>query len=495
MAHTVQLKRSLTASSTPSAGQLAAGELAINTVDETIFFKNSGGTVKSLSAMSDLTSNLVTLATTQTISGAKTFSGNAVFSGSLSANGAVTFNNAFTFPTADGTNGQALVTNGSGTVSWGSVSASPAGSDTQVQFNDGGSFGGDAGLTYNKTTDTLTLGSLVSTSGISVNGVIVFTFEGITADDYETQMLVAEPTQDNFIYFPNSSGYVALVPGSNTQVMFNDGGTTLGGDSGFTYNKSTDTLTLGGDIAVNGGDLTTTAGTASVFNTNATTLNIGQAATQINLGAASGDVDIAGGLQTVDEIVAGTVLGVNKTDPAYAADINAAAGNCLRLIYNSSSGSPTNYVNFAVSSSGDLTLTPSGGDVSMNANMGMNDKVLSSVELLAYYERYQLASLSKGGGLTIDLSLGQVITSNLEGNITSITISNIPDNGNANAVGFTLILVADGTARTVTWPVNFKWENGTAPTLTSTNGKADIFSFVSINAGTNWYAFIGGQNF
>ena len=27
----------------------------------------------------------------------------------------------------------------------------PAGSDTQIQFNDGGAFGGDAGLTYNKT--------------------------------------------------------------------------------------------------------------------------------------------------------------------------------------------------------------------------------------------------------------------------------------------------------------------------------------------------------
>ena len=33
---------------------------------------------------------------------------------------------------------------------------SPGGSDTQVQFNDASSFGGDAGLTYNKTTDTLT---------------------------------------------------------------------------------------------------------------------------------------------------------------------------------------------------------------------------------------------------------------------------------------------------------------------------------------------------
>jgi len=35
-------------------------------------------------------------------------------------------------------------------------SASPAGSDTEVQFNDGGAFGADSGLTYNKTTNTLT---------------------------------------------------------------------------------------------------------------------------------------------------------------------------------------------------------------------------------------------------------------------------------------------------------------------------------------------------
>jgi hypothetical protein len=34
-----------------------------------------------------------------------------------------------------------------------------------------------------------------------------------------------------------------------------------------------------------------------------------------------------------------------------------------------------------------------------------------------------------------------------------------------------------------------------APTLTSTNGKVDIFTFVTWDAGTNWYAFTSGQNF
>jgi len=40
----------------------------------------------------------------------------------------------------------------------GGGSGSPGGSDTQVQFNDGGTFGGDAGLTYDKTNDILQVG-------------------------------------------------------------------------------------------------------------------------------------------------------------------------------------------------------------------------------------------------------------------------------------------------------------------------------------------------
>jgi hypothetical protein len=55
-----------------------------------------------------------------------------------------------------GTSGYVLSTNGSGTLSWASPnSLGTAGSNTQVQFNDGGSFGADANFTYDKTTDTL----------------------------------------------------------------------------------------------------------------------------------------------------------------------------------------------------------------------------------------------------------------------------------------------------------------------------------------------------
>jgi hypothetical protein len=47
---TVQLYRSTTASAVPSAGNLTDGELAINTTDEKLYFKNAGGTVKLLAA-------------------------------------------------------------------------------------------------------------------------------------------------------------------------------------------------------------------------------------------------------------------------------------------------------------------------------------------------------------------------------------------------------------------------------------------------------------
>jgi hypothetical protein len=43
----------------------------------------------------------------------------------------------------------------------------PGGSNTQVQFNDDGAFGGDSGFTYNKTTDTATLVNAAITGGIS----------------------------------------------------------------------------------------------------------------------------------------------------------------------------------------------------------------------------------------------------------------------------------------------------------------------------------------
>lgn len=57
----------------------------------------------------------------------------------------------FTLPSADGTNGQALVTNGSGTLSFTTINASPGGSTTQIQYNNAGAFAGSANYTFDGT--------------------------------------------------------------------------------------------------------------------------------------------------------------------------------------------------------------------------------------------------------------------------------------------------------------------------------------------------------
>ena len=59
--------------------------------------------------------------------------------------------------------------------------ATPAGVDTQVQFNDGGAFGGDAGFAFNKTTKALTLGgATVTTSNPILNLSQIWNASGVT---------------------------------------------------------------------------------------------------------------------------------------------------------------------------------------------------------------------------------------------------------------------------------------------------------------------------
>jgi hypothetical protein len=66
--------------------------------------------------------------------------------------------NANTLGSGSATDNFVLTANGSGGVAWEAAAGgggTPGGSDTQVQFNDGGAFGGDSGFTFDKTNNTL----------------------------------------------------------------------------------------------------------------------------------------------------------------------------------------------------------------------------------------------------------------------------------------------------------------------------------------------------
>lgn len=88
---------------------------------------------------------------------------------------------------------------------------------------------------------------------------------------------------------------------------------------------------------------------------------------------------------------------------------------------------------------------------------------------------------------TISLANGTIQTITL--NQASTTIA-FPANDAGKS--FLLIIKQDGNgSRTVTWDSGVKWPGGTAPTITATASKADLFSFIC--DGTVWYGVNAGQ--
>ncbi|MCK9281866.1 MAG: metallophosphoesterase, partial [Melioribacteraceae bacterium] len=74
-------------------------------------------------------------------------------------------------------------------------------------------------------------------------------------------------------------------------------------------------------------------------------------------------------------ILADGKLGIMTTAPDKQIEINSVDGNNLRLTYNDANGTAANYVDLLTTSSGDLTITPSGGDITVNGNIAVTGTV------------------------------------------------------------------------------------------------------------------------
>jgi hypothetical protein len=127
----------------------------------------------------------------------------------------VASNILWTLPSTDGSTGQALVTNGTGTLSWATPTGTPGGSTTQVQFNDGGVFGGDSDFTYNKSTNLLTVAGGFSSSGTFNNVTITAPASSATLTIANTKTLTVsntltlQGTDSTTMTFPATSTTVA----------------------------------------------------------------------------------------------------------------------------------------------------------------------------------------------------------------------------------------------------------------------------------------------
>jgi len=113
---------------------------------------------------------------------------------SFKAPDTIAANVTWTLPAADGTSAQVLQTNGSGVLSFATVSGggSPGGSTTQVQYNNAGAFGGISGVTTDGTrmTASTTIGVGAATpstsgAGITFPATASDSTSANTLDDYE----------------------------------------------------------------------------------------------------------------------------------------------------------------------------------------------------------------------------------------------------------------------------------------------------------------------
>ena len=234
MASTIKLKNSTTAGNAPSS--LETGEVAINVADGNLFYGSASAVLQNfvvdelevkgnLTAQQYIVSSSVTYMT-QSFSSGSTIFGDTTddthqFTGSVDITGSLILD-GITYPTIDGTDGQSLLTDGAGNLTF---------EDPNQVFH----------AIKNKTGATLTKGTPVFASGSSGNTLNVYTADASDSTTMPAAFIVREDIADD----AEGKGIIAgFINGIDTSTF--DGGDTIyvavGG--GFTNIKPTGSALL-----------------------------------------------------------------------------------------------------------------------------------------------------------------------------------------------------------------------------------------------------------
>jgi trimeric autotransporter adhesin len=262
---------------------------------------------------------------------------------------------------------------------------------------------------------TIAIGQAVGTSdsptfaGINVNGSIVF--EGATANEFETTLVVADPTADNTVTIPDRTGTVVTTgdTGTVTSTMIADG-TIVNGDinasAGIALSKLA-TSTAGNIIVYNSSGVPTSvaeSGDVTISDTGVTAISSGVIVNaDINASAAIDKTKISGTAITAGDT--GTVTSTMIADGTIVnGDINASAAIALSKLAIGSSGQLV-----VASSSGVPTYTTISGDATIS-DTGVVTIAANAVALGTDTTGDYVASLVAGTGVTLTNNSGESAT-------------------------------------------------------------------------------------
>lgn len=130
------------------------------------------------------------------------------------------------------------------------------------------------------------------------------------------------------------------------------------------------------------------------------------------------------------------------------------------------------------------TADGTGGVTTVDGTATLTNKTLTNPTVTNYVETAYVANTSTA--ITLALT---------DGTVQVLTLTGSPTITMPTAVAgksFIIYLKTGAGSYTVTWST-VQWAGGTAPTITSTASKMDIYSFFS--DGTNWYGVTVGQNY
>jgi hypothetical protein len=314
-----------------------------------------------------------------------------------------------------GTNGYFLQTDGAGNLTWAPAgnggntgNGSPGGANTQVQFNDVGNFGGDAGFTYNKVTNVLTV-TEISTGNVS-------------ADDLSVNDISANNITANF--FIGDGSNITDVAADTALVAYSVDGSNVVGEVDFAAVAN----------SVAGANVTGQVSFANVANNVAGANVSGQVANALVAGtvynSTQANITSVGNLTSLT-VIGNTTLGNQAVANYFIGNLFGTA-NLARNVTLASQPNITSVGTLtSLTVSGNATL---GNTASANYFVGNLYGVANSAVIA---NTANIATLANTATLANAANIAGTVTVNAQPNITSVgTLTSLNVTGNITAGNF-----------------------------------------------------------